>query len=435
MRNLIFKTGLTLTLSFICCSAQAVNGQGSGILRGTVKLRDKALAGVMVILRSADVDQKSSLSNAAGEYEIRNLQSGTYLLTVGNTPYVLSASFGGAMMQVEIKNSGTTTVDLVLTEGGVLTGCVEYPSKQPVIERQIIFEDISGPLSSFSVMNFRNTVATNDQGCFRLYGLPTGKYRVGVGKLVTALATDLSAPFKPTYYPGVQRQAEAQLVEITAGQERDLGTLVLKNPVRLGIVKGSFVDPATGNRVPRLNFQLVRYDEGKISSISTLKSDASGDFQLDNQALGQYRIQPVVRAGNNSSYTFQSVSFDVSDADPSELVIDCTSLTAAVKGEVKINDNDSASNKDCSIALKANEDGNIYRITLNEGKFDLAGLPRGVYSLIILPLRTSLQYERVQLGPEILRSAAGPYGIVKIDLTAGEQVVNIFLNEVANKTP
>lgn len=117
MRNLILKTCLTLTLAVVCCSAQDINGQNLGILRGTVKLKDKALAGVVVIVRSVDAGQKSSLSNSRGEYEIRNLQSGTYLLTVGNTPYVLSHGIGGVFMQLEIKGSGITIVDVALTEG------------------------------------------------------------------------------------------------------------------------------------------------------------------------------------------------------------------------------------------------------------------------------------------------------------------------------
>src|ERR671927_44676 len=207
MRNLIFKTSLALTFGFICCSAPDVNGQGGSALRGTVKLKDKAVAGVMVILRSEDGNQRSSLSNAIGEYEILNLQSGTYLLTVGNTPYVLKGGLGGAFRRLEIKRADAATVDLVLTEGGVLTGCVEYASKQPVIERQVIYENTSLALNGFYLMNLRNTAITNDQGCFRLYGLPGGKYRVGVGKPINDLSTDISVPFLPIYYPGARRQA------------------------------------------------------------------------------------------------------------------------------------------------------------------------------------------------------------------------------------
>ena len=132
--------------------------------------------------------------------------------------------------------------------------------------------------------------------------------------------------------------------------------------------------------------------------------------------------------------------FELSETDPREIVIQCTSLTASVRGQVTINNNDSVSNNDCSIALKAGDglaagDGDIYRLTLDRGKFELSGLPRGVYSLLVLPLRTSLQYEQAQVGTQLLRGSAGPFGVLKIDLTNGEQVVKISLKEATDKTP
>lgn len=440
MRLLIFKICLSLTLAAVCSNAQHVNGQHGGVLRGTVKLKNKAVAGVMVIVRSADDVHRSSLSNSKGDYEIHNLPNGTYLLTVGNTPYVLSDGVGGSFKQIEIKVGGVTITDLALIEGGVLTGCAQYGSKQPVIERQVIYENTDLTLDGFSLMSFRQTAVTNDQGCFRLYGLPAGKYRVGIGKLVNGLSTDLSAPFSPIYYPGVQRHSEAELIEVTAGQETKLGTLVLKNQTQTGIVKGTFIDSASGNQVPNLSFELVRYDERGLSTISSLVSDAAGAFQIENQALGRYRIQPAIRAGKETPCTFQSVSFELDKTGTSEFLIQCTSLSARVRGEVRINNNDSASDKDCSIALKAGEgigatDSNVYRITLNRGGFELSGLPRGVYTLVVLPLRTSVEYEQAQVGTQTLHGSLGPIGIVKIDLTTGDQMVRVFLNDNAGKAP
>lgn len=440
MRLLIFKTCLALTLAAICGNARDANGQNGGVLRGTVKLKDKAVAGVMVIVHSASVAYRSSLSNSKGDYEIHNLPNGTYLLTVGNTPYVLSDGVGGSFKQIEIKGSSLTMTDIALIEGGVLTGCAQYGSKQPVIERQVIYENTDLALDGFSLMSFRQTAVTNDQGCFRLYGLPAGKYRVGIGKLANGLSTDLSAPFSHIYYPGVQRHSEAELIEVTEGQETKLGTLVIKNQTQTGIVKGTFIDSASGDRVPHLSFELVRYDERGISTISSLVSDEAGEFQIENQAHGRYRIQPAIRAGKDTLFTFRSVSFELDKSDTSEFLIQCTSLSASVRGEVRININDSASNKDCSIALNAGDGigtpgSDVYRITLNSGKFELSGLPRGVYTLVVLPLRTSLEYEQAQVGTQILRGSLGPIGIVKIDLTTGDQLVSVFLNDNAGKAP
>lgn len=438
MRNLILKTCLSLALTVAFCNA--ADGQNLGILRGTVKLKDRPLAGVMVVLRSTEMGQKTSLSSATGEYEIRGLKSGSYLLTVANTPYVLSDGIGGSFLHLEIGGSGTTSADVLLTEGGVLTGCVQFASKQPVIEREITYENTDLSLSGFSLMSFRQTANTNDQGCFRLYGLPGGKYRVGVGKPVNNPAKELSLPFAPVYYPGVQQQKDAQLVEVVAGQKHDLGILVLKNDAPAAVVKGEFIDSATGERVPNLGFELVRHDEKGIGSISSLRADEVGEFRIENQAAGRYSIRPALGADKNVSFTFKAISFDVSENGASEVVIQCSSLTASISGEVRINNDDTAGNKDCSIALKegaglSTDGGGVHRITLNRGKFDLSGLPRGVYTLVVLPLRASLRYEHAQVGPQTLRGAAGPVGMVTIDLAAGDQSVKIFLSESTNTRP
>lgn len=440
MQSQILKTGLSLILAVVFCNAADASEQNIGILRGTVKLKDKPFAGVLVIVRSTEAGQKTALSSSTGEYEIRNLTNGTYLLTVANTPYVLSEGLGGSFIQQEISGSGTTTVDIVLKEGGVLTGCAQYPSQQPVIEREIIYENTDLSLSGFSLMSLRRTATTNDQGCFRLFGLPGGRYRVGVGRPVNNLSTELSAPFSPVYYPGVKRQTDAQLVEVIAGQEHDLGTLVVKNDPPTAVVKGQFIDSATGERVPNLSFELVRQDERGIGSISSLRADETGEFRIENQTAGHYNIQPAVGADKSYSFTFKSISFELSETGASDLVIRATALTATITGEVRINNSDSASNKDCSIALKEGDGlsasgGGIHRITLNRGKFDLSGLPRGIYTLVVMPLRTSLQYEQAQVGPQLLRGSAGPVGLVRIDLAAGDQSVKIFLSENTDTRP
>ena len=440
MSNKDFRTLAMVLIIVAGISTFEVKGQNAGVLRGTVKLKDTPVGGVMVEVRSANSGRKSSLSNSKGEYEIVNLLNGTYLLTVGNTPYVLNDAIGGAFIQLEIKGSGVTVADLDLTKGAVITGCAEYPSKQPVIERQVVYENANLQLNGFSLMSFRPAFITNDRGCFRLYGLPDGKYRVGVGKPLSGTSTDLPAPFSTIYYPGVQRQSDAQLVEVTAGHEINLGTLILKDQAKTSVVRGTFVNTDTGDPVPNFNFELVSFDERGISSISNLKSDQAGEFRIDNQVLGRYRIQPVVNNSEGASITFKSISFEVTETGLSDLIIQCSSLTASIKGDVIINNSYSASDKDCSIALKEGDgldasNASIYRATLKRGKFELFGIPRGVYTLVVLPRRTSLRYEGAQVGTQNLRGTADPFGFVRIDLTGGDQAVKVFLNESANTTP
>src|ERR1051325_8660882 len=131
--------GLALVFALAAISGPVVPtinvaAQEGNTLRGTVKLRDTALSGVSVVAISTNSHQKKSAqTNESGEYEIKGLRGDVFLITVANTPYVLQESMGGTFRQVSVNETGVTTADLVLTEGGVVTGCVEYSSGRGVI--------------------------------------------------------------------------------------------------------------------------------------------------------------------------------------------------------------------------------------------------------------------------------------------------------------
>jgi uncharacterized surface anchored protein len=409
----------------------SVVSQNGSTLRGTVKLGDTVLPGVIVIAVSTNSHQrKGSQTNSAGEYEFKQLPTGDYLITLGNTPYVLVDGIGGAFQSVEVKDTGLTVLNLAVTEGGVVTGCAEYPSKQPVIGREVLCEGIDSSSQGFSSMHFRSRVVTDDRGCFRVFGLPAGQYRVGIGN-ARELATNLPLPFSPTYYPGVRSRSEAGTIKLTAAQEYNLGTLVLKDELNTFLVKGVFNNGYTDQKLPNYIFELIRYDENRISSTTQLTADERGQFRLEDLLEGHYSIQPAVKQKGNVEYTFSPVSFEVTDKDITELVIYCTSLTASIKGEVLINNIQLAGALDCTIALKEGDgldvnNGRIHRVILDRGKFSVSGLTRGVYTLVVMPLRPSLQYQEAQVGRESIVNG-GAYGILRIDLTAGEEAVRIFL--------
>lgn len=408
-----------------------VVSQNGSTLRGTVKLRDTPLPGVIVVAVSTNSPQrKSSQTNLAGEYEFMEFPAGDYLVTVGNTPYVLIDGMGGAFQSVEVKDTGATVLNLALTEGGVVTGCAEYPSKQPVIGREVVCEGINGSGTGFSSMHFRSRVATDDRGCFRVYGLPPGQYRVGIGN-APEIATNLPMAFSTTYYPGVRSRLEAGTIQLTAAQEYNLGSLVLKDELNTFLVKGVFNNGYPDQKLPNFIFELVRYDESRISSTTQLTTDERGQFRLEDLLEGRYSIQPAVKQKGNVEYTFSPVSFEVTDKDINELVIYCTSLTASIQGEVIINNIQLAGELDCTIALKEGDgldvsNGRIHRVILHRGKFSLSGLPTGIYTLVVMPLRPSLQFQEAQVGRQNIRSG-GAYGILRINLTAGEEAVRIFL--------
>lgn len=410
-------------------SVQAQNAT----LRGTVTFDETHLAGVVVTAVSTQSKQeKSAVTDAKGAYEIKGLYTATYLLTVSNTPYVLREGIGGTFYQLQIETAGVAVRDFKMTEGAVIAGCAEFPSKQPVVEREVIYEKTDFSVQGFSPMGFRSRTVTDDQGCFRLYGLPTGHYRVGLGKPVGVTYGTSPLPFSTTYYPGVRSQSDAEVMKVIAGQEYKLGSLVVKDRLNTFSVTGSLIDQDTGSKIPNFVFELGRYEGTAVISTTPLKTNDAGDFKIIDLFEGRYRAQPNVRYKNNATnYTCSPFMFDIMDRDLIGVNIHCTSLAAGIKGEVIINNSVSAGNQDCTVALKEGnsiDDSNatLYRVTLEQGRFNLSGLRRGMYTLVIMPLRPSLQYEQAQVGQVGIRNT-GAFGILRIDLTSGDQTVKIFL--------
>lgn len=426
--------GAAAWVIFVACLSypNTVQAQMASV-RGTVKFHETPLAGVVVTaLSTKSKQEKSAVTDAKGAYTIIGLNTENYLFRVGNTPYVVSEGVGGTFHQVQIETAGQTIHDFEMTEGAVITGCAEFPSKSRVVERTVIYEQVNPSSQDFSPMGSRSPTLTDDQGCFRLYGLPAGHYRVGIGKPVGIATGTTSLPFSTTYYPGVRARSEAQVIKVLGGQEYKLERLIIRDNLNSFSVIGSLIDKDSGAKIPNFIFELGRYEGGIVKTVSSLKTDATGDFKIVDLFEGRYRAQPNVKSRDNSAnYSCGPLMFEVVDRNLVALNIECTSLAARIKGEVIINDSVFAGNQDCSIALKEgntldDSSGRLHRITLDQGRFTLSGLPSGQYTLVIMPLRPSLQYDRAQVG-EITIRQPGAFGLQGLNLTGGDQAVKIFL--------
>lgn len=422
---------LALAASSSSFSFQSVQSQNTGVVSGSVTLRGKAVPGVMVIvLASNTTRQWSTLTDSDGRYEIKGLPGVEGLITIANTSYVLLDGIGGAFQQVQIQSGNNTVHDLDLIEGGVITGCATYKSKQPLVEHEVIYERNDPAIQGFSAVSFRPPVVTNDEGCFRLYGLPRGQYRVGIGKPRGVTDATLPLPFPTVYFPA-EEQNGARVVEVQPGHVADIGRLTINHDFKVSRLSGVFIDKTNGEAIPAFPFDLVRVDDKGIAATSRFTTDEKGLFVIDDLFAGAYRLQPAIRSTERRGYTFTALTVHAGEKDVPRLVIKCTSQTASVHGNVVINGSLAAGSQDCVIALKDGDQidpasGNIYRVSLKNGKFSLTDLEKGIYTLVVLPLRPSLQFREVQIGGELVRNP-GPFGILQIDLTAGDKNLKIFL--------
>jgi hypothetical protein len=354
------------------------------------------------------------------------------LITLANTSHVLADGIGGAFQQLRVKNGDTTVHNLDLIEGGTITGCAEYKSKQPLVEHEVIYERTDPAIQGFSVMSFRSPVLTNDEGCFRLYGLPRGQYRVGIGKPGGITEATLPLPFPTVFFPA-EEQNVARVFEVQPGNVTDLGRLTINHDFKVSRLTGVFIDKVSGKPIPTFPFDLIRVDDRGIAGTSRLTTNEKGEFGIDDLFAGSYRLQPAIRSTERRGYTFTPLSFQAGEKDVHKLVVLCTSHTASVHGVVIINGSRAASSQDCVIALKEGDqidpvNGSVYRASLQNGKFSFTGLEKGVYTLVVMPLRPSLQFREVQIGGEVVRNQ-GLFGILQIDLTAGDKNLRILLSD------
>jgi Carboxypeptidase regulatory-like domain len=227
--------------------------------------------------------------------------------------------------QVNVADGETITkVDFALVRGGVITGRITDSDGRPLIgERVTVALKDATEASRQMMMLDGSRNQTDDRGIYRAYGLGPGIYKVSVGQ---ASADGGGATFMgmggsqyvKTFYPGVQDEAKATLIEIKEGAEvRSVDITVGK----LGsgfAVAGRVIDAESGQPVPNLYVGHASFDEATQEmgqmSFTGVQSDANGKFRLEGLRPGHYAAYTIAVQTDNSTYSEPS-RFDVSDGD------------------------------------------------------------------------------------------------------------------------
>jgi hypothetical protein len=295
--------------------ARADAPRGTAVLRGMIVAADNGspIRRAQVRVSSPDAREgRVAATDAQGRFEIRELPAGRYSMTASKGGFV-SLQFG----QRRPSESGTPielgdgqTLDkitIALPRGSVLGGRVTDEFGEPVANASVTawrYAYVAGArrMMPASGANARDT--TDDQGQFRLFGLPPGDYYVSAmlrsgGPEVTDPMGELSG-YAATYYPGTTNLAEAQRVTLAVSQEntgvhfgliatrlvRVSGQVISSSgaPVTGGMIMLAPVSSSGGSRA------LMTQQGGAANRI-----DANGTFRLPNVAPGRYQLQ--ARAG------------------------------------------------------------------------------------------------------------------------------------------
>jgi hypothetical protein len=288
--------------------------RGTAVLRGMIVTADNAspIRRAQVRVMSPDArESRVATTDAQGRFEIRELPAGRYTMTASKGGFV-SLQFG----QRRPSESGTPieladaqTIDkitIALPRGSVLGGRVTDEFGEPVANASVTamrYAYTAGARRLVPAPGANGRDTTDDQGQFRLFGLPPGEYYVSAtlrsgGPEVTDPMGELSG-YAATYFPGTTNIGEAQRVTVAIAQENtsvNFGLIATRLVRVSGQVMMSNGAPAPGGMVVLAptnagGGRAMLMQQGGAGN----RIDQTGRFRLPNVAPGRYQMQ--ARAG------------------------------------------------------------------------------------------------------------------------------------------
>lgn len=251
-------------------------------------------------------DNRIATTDAQGRFEIKELVGGRYTMTASKGGFV-SLQYG----QRRPSESGTPieladgqTLDklaIALPRGSVLGGRITDEFGEPVANATVFafrYGYQAGARRIMPVGTASSRDTTDDQGQYRLFGLPPGEYyvsamlRTGGGEVTDPMDGEPSG-YAGTYYPGTSNMAEASRVTLAVSQENTNVSfgLIATRLVRItGQVIGSDGAPAANGQVMLLPASSAG-GRAMMQGVSGGRTDQTGAFRLTNVPPGRYQAQ------------------------------------------------------------------------------------------------------------------------------------------------
>jgi hypothetical protein len=324
--------------------------RGTAVLRGQIVTADNGspIRRAQIRVMSPDAREgRVATTDAQGRFEIKELPAGRYTITASKGGFV-SLQFG----QRRPSESGTPIeladgqaldkIRIALPRGSVLGGRVTDEFGEPVANASVSawrFAFAGGARRMVPAQGGNARDTTDDQGQFRLFGLPPGEYYISAmlrsgGPEVTDPMGELSG-YAATYYPGTTNIAEAQRVTLAVSQEN--------TSVHFGLI---------ATRLVRVSGQVMMSDGAPAASGNVMLAPVSssggramimqqggagnrigrdGTFRLPNVAPGRYQLQVRAAALRQPELARMDLVVGTEDVEGLTLV---TTPGAAVSGTI-----------------------------------------------------------------------------------------------------
>lgn len=325
--------------------------------KGTAMLKGQVLAATGGPVRRAQVRAMSmegrgggvTSTDANGNYEIKELPAGRYNITAGKGGFV-QGSYGqrrpgepGTPIDLS-DGQAADKVNFVLSRGSVISGKIVDDGGEPVSGTMVAavrYQFVAGARRLVPGGGEGSTDRTDDQGSFRLFGLPPGDYYVSANNrnnmmVMPGVNNTESEGFAPTYFPGTPNIAEATRVTVRAGQEMSGANFALI-VARMARVRGRAMN-SRGEPVASAMLMLTP-DEPMVMSMSFNNAMVAGDgtFQFANVPPGRYNLQVRPNGMQSANSEFATLKVTVGNDDIDNLIV-TTSTGATARGVVMTDD-------------------------------------------------------------------------------------------------
>jgi protocatechuate 3,4-dioxygenase beta subunit len=304
-------------------------------LSGRVMNEGKPAADVSVVLMPADWSpQMKPVARATtgddGRYKMSNVQPGKYHLTPVSPGYVFAEGGASQWQPGKVVNvaSGEELKDLdfTLLRGGVVTGRVTDPDGKPVIEGLVTL--IAADQRERKQGQPRPVFfPTDDRGIYRAWGVAPGRYLVYAGhsKEDNFGSFGDSGYYPQTFYPSVTEEAQAKVIEVSAGSEANDIDITLGKLIKTYVVSGRVTDE-DGRPVKDMEITVGSVASGTNRFTGNMfggaKTDEQGRFRLRGLTPGDWGVWATdgeIFSGTQGKTYSDPAMFSVSDADVSGL--------------------------------------------------------------------------------------------------------------------
>jgi Carboxypeptidase regulatory-like domain len=227
-----FTLGILVSL-FSLCLEVSIEAQSretkpeTAPISGLVTLKGEPARGITVLLLEQRVNANNTpraKTDENGRFRFTGLAAGRYWISAMAPGYFSPGDSemgrGGQALNVA-EGEKIENISLELRRGGVIAGTVTDSQGRPVVEEMVklskLSKDGKPQGSRFYTMN-SEMYRTDDRGAYRIFGVPEGRYLVSVGldQRERAIGITSYRVFYPRiYYPGVDSETEAKVVEVS----------------------------------------------------------------------------------------------------------------------------------------------------------------------------------------------------------------------------